>query len=289
MNYIFLILTLISIYALLALSLNLQVGYTGLLSLSHAAFYGIGAYISSLLMVSGGWNFVPALIAAVLGAMILSFIIAVPSLRLIGDYYLLASLGFQAIVFVILYNWVEVTNGSYGLSNIPRPNLFGFEIASIAGYFVFCVIICAFCGGLIYLLCQSPFGRVLKAIREDALSAEALGKPVFRLKVSVSMIASGFAAVAGTLFAGYSQYLDPTTFTLDESIFVLSMVIIGGAGNFTGPIAGAVILVVLPEALRFLGISDAVAANMRQIIYGLTIIVLMRYRPQGIFGEFKFQ
>lgn len=289
MNYIFLILTLISIYSLLALSLNLQVGYTGLLSLSHAAFYGVGAYISSLLMVNGGWHFIPALAAAVLGAMVLSFIIALPSLRLHGDYYLLASLGFQSIVFVILYNWVEVTNGSYGLSDIPRPNLFGIEIASIAAYFIFCGAICVFCAGLIYLLCQSPFGRVLKAVREDALSAEALGKPVFRLKILISVIASGFAAVAGVLFAGYARYLDPTTFTLDESIFVLSMVIIGGAGNFAGPIAGAIMLVVLPEALRFLGISDAVAANVRQIIYGLSIIVLMRYRPQGVFGEFKFQ
>lgn len=289
MNYVFLLLILISIYTLLALSLNLQVGYIGLLSLSHAAFYGLGGYFYSILAVKTGLSFLPASAVAVLAVMLLSFIIALPSLKLAGDYYMLASLGFQSITFVVLYNWIELTNGSYGLRDIPRPKVLGIEIFSISRYFFFCLIISSACAVLIFLITHSPFARALKAIREDSLAAEALGKPVFRSKVFTSVIAAGFAAIAGVLFAGYAGYLDPVTFTLNESILILSMVIIGGAGNFAGPVLGAVLIVALPELLRLINVSDAAAANIRQIIYGISIIVIMRYRPQGIWGEFRFQ
>jgi branched-chain amino acid transport system permease protein len=288
-NYLLHILIMINIYAILALSLNLLVGYTGLLSLSHAAFYGIGAYISTLLMMELGLGFLPSLILAIAGSVLLSFIISVPSLRLKGDYFVLASLGFQIIVFTILYNWVDLTRGPYGIPGIPRPKFLGIEINSIAAYFLFSGIITLICAGLLYLIGNSPFGRTLKTIREDELAAAALGKDIPRLKVKAFAIAAGFAAVPGVLFAGYMRYIDPTSFTLLESVFILSIIIIGGTGNIAGPVIGTVLMILLPEALRFVGMPDAIAANMRQIIYGILIILVMRYQPQGLSGEYRFE
>jgi len=175
MSYFFHVLVLINIYIVLALSLNLLVGYTGLLSLCHAAFYGIGAYIGTLLMVDGGLGFWPAMGCAIVGTALLSLLISLPSLRLKGDYFVLASLGFQVIVFAVLYNWTAVTEGSYGIPGIPRPTVAGMTIDSPGAYFLFTGVIALICTGLFYLLGASPFGRVLKAIREDELAAAALG------------------------------------------------------------------------------------------------------------------
>jgi len=289
MNYLLHILIMINIYAILALSLNIMVGYTGLISLTHSAFYGIGAYINTLLIMKSGMSFLPALILAIIGTVLLSFVISIPSLRLKGDYFILATLGFQIITFTILYNWVSVTRGPYGIPGIPSPNIFGIKIDSILSYFIFSSIIALICGGLLYLIGKSPFGRMLKAIREDELAASSIGINVPKFKIIAFAVSAGFAAIPGTLFAGYMRYIDPTSFTLMESIFILSIIIIGGTGNLSGPLIGTVLMIILPEALRFLRIPDTIAPNMRQIIYGLLIILIMRYRPQGISGEYRFK
>jgi len=288
MNYLLHTLVMVNIYAVLALSLNLLVGYAGLLSLCHAAFYGIGAYTGTLLMVEVGLGFWPALLLAVAATVLLSFTISVPALRLTGDYFVLASLGFQVIVFAVLYNWTGLTRGPYGIPGIPQPTFFGIEISSPLAYFLFTGAIALVCAGLLHLIGRSPFGRVLKAIREDEMAASALGKNVPRFKITAFAIAAGFAAVPGVLFAGHLRYIDPTSFTIMESVFILSIIIIGGTGNTIGPILGTLLLLFLPEALRFLGMPDAIAANMRQVIYGLVIIVMLRFRPQGLRGEYRF-
>lgn len=289
MNYLLHILIMINLYVVLTLSLNIVVGYTGLLSLCHAAFYGIGAYITTLLMMKAGFSFIPAAFMAILGAVLLSIAIGIPSLRLKGDYFVLATLGFQIIVFVILYNWVGLTRGPYGIPGIPQPRIFGWEVDSLPEFFILSLIIGLLCGILIYWISYSPFGRTLKAIREDEVAAAALGKDVPKFKTRAFMMGAAFAAIPGALFATYFRYIDPTSFTLMESIFILSIIIIGGTGNLSGPILGSIILVLLPEVLRFLQIPDAIAANMRQIIYGLILVVLMRYRSQGLLGEYQFQ
>lgn len=289
MNYLFHILIIICIYSILALSLNLLVGYTGLLSLCQAAFYGIGAYASVLLMTAAGLNFPLAVLLAMVTTAIISLAISVPSLRLKGDYFVLASLGFQMISFAVLRNWVTVTNGPYGISGIARPSLLGFEIDGLGSYFIFSGVIALVCALLIYLLTASPFGRVLKAIREDEIATIALGKSTFRFKITAFAIAAAFAAVAGSLFAGYMRFIDPTSFTLTESTFVLTIIIVGGAGNIAGPLLGTVLLIAFPEALRFLPMPDAVAGNVRQIIYGALIVLMLRYRPRGLWGEYEFE
>ena len=289
MNYLLHILIMINIYAILTLSLNIVVGFSGLLSLCQAAFYGIGAYITTLLMMKAGLGFLPALAVAIFGAGLLGYVIALPSLRLKGDYFVLATLGFQIIIFVVLYNWVAVTRGPYGIPGIPQPHIFGLSIDSLPEFFLLSLVFLLVCGGLIALLLDSPFGRTLKAIREDEFAAAALGKNVPRFKTQAFVITAAFAAIPGAIFAVYFRYIDPTSFTLMESIFILSIIIIGGTGNMLGPVAGSVFLVVLPEVLRFLQIPDSIAANMRQIIYGLILIILLRYRPQGLFGEYQFE
>lgn len=276
------------IYLILAQSLNLLVGYTGLLSMAHAAFYGLGAYISALLMVRAGWNFFATIPVAMVGAMILAVIVALPSLRLRGDYFLLATLAFQSIIFYLLYNWISFTRGPYGIAGIPKPEFLGFKITNVPEYFLMSALIT----GLIFLivgtLCSSPFGRVLKSIREDEFVVEALGKNTRVFKIQAFMTAGGLAAVAGSLYAAYVAYIDPTSFTFDESVFILSIIIIGGTGNLKGPVVGTLLMLFLPELLRFLRVSDPVAANVRQIIYGALLVVLMRIRPQGILGDYQF-
>lgn len=289
MNYFWHILTVIGIYAILAASLNLAAGYSGLLSLCHAAFYGLGAYITTLLMVGAGFNFFLALGCAIVLTAVLSLLISAPSLRLRGDYFVLATLGFQVIVFSVVYNWVGLTRGPYGIAGIPVPSIAGMELDSVFRFFLFTALTGGVTVTILWLLVHSPFGRALRAVRDDEVAAAALGKNTVAFKTTAFVLAACFAAVPGALFAAYMRYIDPTSFTLTESIFIVSVVVIGGAGSFVGPIVGAALMVLLPEALRFLQIPDAVAANLRQVIYGLLLIVLMRFRPQGLVGEYDFE
>lgn len=289
MNYLLHILIMISIYTILSLSLNLPVGYTGLLSLAQAAFYGIGAYVMTLLMMNQGLNFLGAMAVAIIFSSILSLLVSYPSIRLKGDYFILASLAFQIIIFTILYNWIDLTRGPYGIPGIPKPEMLGIRFDNLYKFF-------ALSGGIaliVFLIAKrlysSPFGLVLKAIREDELSTISLGKNVRKFKIIAFAISSGIAAIAGALYASYVTYIDPTSFNLDESIFILSVVIVGGSGNLKGPIIGTLFMILLPEGLRFLGIPDSVAANVRQIIYAMVLILLMRFRPQGLAGEYRFE
>jgi len=224
------------------------------------------------------------------GTGLISFLISYPSIRLKGDYFVLATLGFQLIVYTILYNWVSVTRGPYGITGIPSPKLFGsIEIAGLWSFLILSTVLTIMVVVIFYNLIHSPFGRALRGVRDDELSMKALGKNVNRLKIYTFAISSAFIAVSGFLYATYVSYIDPTSFNLDESIFILSALIVGGLGNIRGPVIGALFVIILPEALRFIGLPDSVAANLRQIIYGLALILLMRYRPQGIAGTYAIK
>lgn len=288
MNYLYHILIMMCLYAILAQSLNLVVGYGGMLSLCHAAFYGLGAYIASLLMMQAHWPFLLSLVAAVVAVGAVAWLVSIPAIRLHGDFFVLATLGFQVIVFAILYNWVDVTRGPYGIPGVPRPSIFGLSITSPPAFLALAFVAALVCCGVLWLLLASPYGRTLQAVREDEIAAASLGKDVNAFKRSAFAWAGAIAAVPGVLFATYSSYIDPTSFGLQESIFILCILILGGAGNLRGPIIGAAVLVLLPELLRFLRIPDSVAANLRQILYGLALVVMMRLRPQGIAGKYAF-
>jgi len=288
-DYLLHVLILISIYTTLSVSLNLISGYTGLLSVAHAALFGVGAYIAALLALHLHVGFLVGVVCAALGAGMIAIAVAAPSLRVHDDYFVLTTFAFQVIAFSVMNNWIGLTNGPMGLPGIPQPIVFGLLISSHVQFLVLTVVFAAIAVMLVNRLVRSPFGRVLKAIREDEVFAQSLGKNVTRYKLQVFVIGGALAAVAGALYAHYISFIEPTSFTLQESIFILAIVIVGGSGSIAGSVAGPVLLVALPEALRFLGMPSSIAANVRQILYGALLVVCMMFRPQGLFGEFALR
>ena len=287
MAYFFHLLIIINIYIILALATNLLVGVTGLLSLSQAAFYGIGAYLTVLSLNVFNLTLIPSILFILLISGCIGLLIAYPSLKLKGDYFVLATLSFQFIVFSVFYNWSPITKGPYGISGILKPTLFGkIPITGLTAFLAVSTILTVIMVFIFHRLIYSPFGRLLKGIRDDEIAIMSIGRDVTRYKTVAFIISSGIMALPGIIFATYMSYIDPTSFNLDESIFILCTVLIGGAGNIKGPIVGSVFLVIIPEALRFIGLPETIAANVRQIIYGLVLIFLMRYRPEGIAGEY---
>ncbi|HXQ38631.1 MAG TPA: branched-chain amino acid ABC transporter permease, partial [Anaerolineales bacterium] len=227
-NYALQILIVINLYIILAVSLNLLVSYLGVISLSHAAFYGAGAYVYALLVTVFGWSFIPALIGSVGITLALSFLLSVSTLRLRADYLILTTLAFQLVSYDLLYNWVGLTNGPFGISGIPSPTIPAFTATPTVNVSVLTTLFAVPAVLLTYRLVSSPFGRVLKAIREDELMTKLLGKNTARFKITCFCVAASLAAVAGSLYSGFMRYIDPTSFTLNESVFILSIVIIGG-------------------------------------------------------------
>lgn len=288
MEYLLHIAVLVGMYAVLAVSLDLLVGHTGLLSLAQAAFYGLGAYTSALLAVHFGAPFLVGILVGMVAAALVSLIVSLPSLRLHDDYFVIATFGFQMILFSIFNNWMDITRGPLGIPGIRQPTIFGWSVRSHVGFLVMAALLAAFAYLIVGRITTSPFGRVLRAIREDEVLTQAMGKNTLYFKVSAFAVSAALAASAGSLYAHYITFIDPTSFTVMESILVISMVIIGGAGSPWGPLIGAAVLVTLPEALRFLGFPSSVAANMRQIFYGVLLVVMMMVRPRGLVGRYGF-
>jgi branched-chain amino acid transport system permease protein len=289
MEYLLHILILIGIYVILSVSLNLIVGYSGMLSIAHAAFYGVGAYVAALMAIEFHSPFLANIICAVILSGLLGALVGIPSLRIRDDYFAIATFAFQVITFSVMNNWVSLTSGPMGLPGIPQPTLFGWEINNHIDFLLLVSILCVVTLWISHKIVTSPFGRVLKAVREDEIFAQAMGKNVASYKVLIFVIGAGMASVAGVMYAYYISFIDPTSFTIMESIFIISIVIIGGAGNIWGSVVGAAVLVILPEALRFLGMPSSIAANMRQIIYGALLVIFMLFRPQGFIGEYSFK
>lgn len=226
--------------------------------------------------------------AGVLVAALASLPISLATGRLRGDYLVVLTLAFQTVVYGVLINWTEVTGGPRGIAGIPPPLIMGWSITSHVGYFILCGTMALISFFIVSRVCNSPLGRVLKAIREDEGAAAALGKNTTGFKLSVFAVSAGLAAIAGSLYAHYVSYIDPSSFTVMESILILSMVIIGGAGSRWGAIVGAVVLIILPELLRFIGLPSSLAADFRQLIYGLMLVLMMLFRPQGLMGNYDF-
>ncbi len=287
MEYFIHLAVLISIYAILGVSLNLIVGYTGLLSVTQAAFYGLGAYTTAIVMTTFDVNFfISILIGMAVSGLVALFIGYILS-KFDGDYFALGSFGFNIILFSIFLNWQTLTRGPLGIPGIGKPSLFGFEFSNNIS---FLILSAAIAFGLYHLaqwLSCSSFGRVLKAIREDEKAIQVFGYKTSAYKLMVFVIGAMFASIAGSLFATYITFIDPSSFTLNESIFILAVIILGGLANNKGAVWGAVFLILLPEFLRFVGFPSDIAAQMRQVVYGLILILLMIFRPQGLMGEYK--
>jgi len=285
MNYLIYVISLIAIYSILTISLNLSVGYTGILSIAQAAFMGIGAYTTAILLTQMGYNFFATIFIGMAVAGIIGCGLAWATLRLKGDYYVIASFGFQIIIYNIFLNWISLTQGPFGIRQIPPPQVFGFSFGSPLKYALLSLGFMAICLWAAWRLGEAPFGKVLRAIREDEAAAASIGKNVKRFKILVFTISSMMASIGGALYACLITYIDPFTFTIHESIFILALVIIGGAGNVFGSFVGAALLISIPEMLRFLDVPTTVASPIREILYGTLLLVFLRLRPKGLLPE----
>ena len=275
MEYLLHLLILIGIYIMLSQSLNLSAGFGGMVSLAHAGFYGVGAYTAALLSVNYELVFLLTLPIAMLLSGILALIVSTIALRTIDDYFIVCTLGIQVVVFSLMNNWMTLTRGPLGIPGIPSIQLFGIDIKSKIAFLLLTLLFAALIFFFLKKLTRSSFGRTLRALSEDEIFTQSLGKNVYLSKVIAFTASAMLAAVPGALYAHYISYIDPTSFTIDESIFILSIVIIGGMRNLWGSVIAAAFLVLLPEALRFVGMPSAIAANMRQIIYGAMLIFMM--------------
>lgn len=274
-------------YSILAISLNMAGGYAGVLSLSHAAFYGIGAYSVALLTVKTGVPFWPALMFGAFLAALSGCLVGIPTLRLKGDYLLIATLGFGEIFKNTLVNADTITEGPRGITAIPSPEVFSLPIKSDHNYLLlllFVLLLCA-CSG--FFIKKSPFGQVLFAIAEDEDGVAALGRNPSVFKLTIIGVSTFWAGVAGGLYAGWSGYINPSQFSINESIMILSMVLLGGLRSTGGAIIGAFSLVSLPEILRFVGFPDGDSALLRQMFYGALLVAVMYIRPRGLMGTVK--
>lgn len=275
MEYLLHLLILICIYTILSQSLSLVSGYSGQISLAHAGFYGIGAYTAALMSVNFGTPPLLNILLALILSGIIAFVVAKVAVKTVDDYFVIITLGIQVVMFSIMNNWQSVTHGPLGIAGIPSFTLFGISVESRWAFLLVSAFFTALVWFILNNLMKSPFGRVLRALSEDEVYTGSLGKNVAQAKVVSFVISGMLASIAGVLYAYYISYIDPTSFTLDESIFILSIVIIGGMQKLWKVFFAAAFLVLLPEALRFVGLPSSIAANIRQIIYGLALVLVI--------------
>lgn len=287
MEYIINLAILFCIYATLALSLNLVVGMSGLLSLAQAAFYGIGAYATAIGMVTLGLGFGPTIFLGILINAMLAFVVGKILSRFQGDYYAIVSAGLSIIVFSVLLNWKSVTNGPLGIFGISKPEILGLNFYSNGAFLALSTIFMLITYGIYVIIDKSSFGRALKAIREDEKLALVLGYNAKHFKSIIFVLSAAMSGVAGAMFASYIAFIDPSTFQLKEGIFLFTIIIVGGLSSAFGSVIGALILISLPEILRFIGLPYEIAAQLQQIIYGAMLVLMMVLKPQGIFGKYR--
>jgi branched-chain amino acid transport system permease protein len=281
-SYLAHVVILITIYGILALSLYPLACLAGMMSVAQAAFFGLGAYTTAIMSLRYHTPWFAEMLAAMALALLVSFMISVPSVRLQDDYFLIATFAFQMVLFGVFNNWTSVTRGPQGIPGIPSLLLFGDRTAAVSGTLGLSLAIAGVSYWIVTRIANSPIGRVLRAIREDELFAQALGKDTHWTKIVIFAVGAAMASVAGCLYARYMTYIDPTAFTVNESIFVLLMVILGGPEKAWGPLVGSSVLLVIPEVLRVLGFSGAVGASIRQIAYGSILVLIMLIRPRGV-------
>lgn len=287
-SYFIHLLILIGIYLILAVSLQLAVGYAGLLNLGHIAFYAIGAYTSALLALNGIPFFASFILAGIV-AMCFGFLVSSLTNRLTGDYFALATLGFSFVIYAMAINWTDLTRGPLGLPGIPKPIILGINFSSSPDFLILTTLIAAVSYLIIYRLVKSPFGKVLEATRDDELAARTIGKNTFKIKSYALAISAFFAGIAGSLYGSYITFIDPSSFTLMQLIPVICIVIIGGLASLKGTAIATMLLVLLPEPLRFIGLPSSVAGPIRQIIYALILLLILVYKPKGFYGRVELK
>ncbi len=286
--YLFSLLIVTAVWTLLAQSYNLSFGLTGLFNLGHIIFYGIGAYTAAILNTRYGFGFFENLVCAALISGAFAAFFGLLTLRLSGHYLAVATLGAAMISTVIATNWVSLTNGPLGIRGIDEPEIFGKILQADSLEFVILIFLVAILGNfLLYKLFHSPFGRILRAIKDDEVAVRAVGKNTFSAQTWSLVLSAAFAGIAGTLYAHYRLFLDPTIFALPEIILLILMVVIGGRGNFWGTVLGTILVVIIGELPRFIGFPDSIVGATRNLLFSALLIGTMFLRPNGLFTFFE--
>lgn len=286
MEYLAHTLNLALIYVILTVSLNLILGYGGMASMAHAAFFCIGGYFSAIVTMHFGCNFLIGIAGAMLVTSVVGGALAAPFIRVQEEYLILFTIAFQMLVFHLMLSLYNITGGDSGIFGVPGPKLLGLAPKNPPQFLPFMAVFVFLTYYVALKITKSPFGRVLKGIREDEKAVISLGKDVKRYKVIIFMVGTGIAAGVGGVFAHYTQFISPSIGTLDESILIIAMVVLGGTANLWGSALGAFLLIIIPEILNFLpGASDLIVP-LRGIIYGVLLIVFMRFRPEGLIPEY---
>ncbi len=268
-----------SFFIILAVSLNLIIGYCGQVSLGHAAFYGLGAYTSALVTIHWQFPFLLALLVAAIVAALFGLGLGIPTLRLKDDYLAIVTLGFGIIIDIVLLN-LDVTGGPDGLTRIPPPMFWRVNFRHKGWYLLLVAFFVIFTLLLIYRLVNSRHGRALKAIRDHEITAKVMGINAAAYKISIFTLSAGLAGMAGSLYAHYITFINPESFGLHTSIMILTMVVLGGMGSILGSVVGACTLTLLPELLRRF-------ADYQDLAYGALLIAMLIWRPQGLLGAGK--
>jgi branched-chain amino acid transport system permease protein len=266
--------TLWCVYLMATIGLNLIVGYAGQMSLGQAAFFGIGAYVAAIL-TTNGVSFWLALPAAAIVCFAVGLVLGFPALRVQHHYLAFATLGFNVLAFLFFRNEQWLTGGTYGISNISRPALFGLPLDGPLAFFYFTYGSVALLALLMAVLLRSPWGRAFAALRDNPLRAESLGVNITAYTLLAFAIGAAYGGIGGAYFASLVQYIEPGAFDVTTSLSMLLMVIVGGSGRFFGPVAGSVIVLLLPEWLRF-------AQDWYLAIFGFAVVALMVWLPGGL-------
>ncbi len=277
-DYVFRIIISVIIDIPLALSQNLITGFAGMLSLGQAAFYGLGAYTSALLMMKLGMPWPVALISAGLVAAIFGVLLGFPCLRVGSDYLTLMTIGFGQIFYIVALNWMDLTRGPMGLPGVPPPQIGPIVFDDPNTVYYLYLILSALCYLFMHRLTKSHIGRALIAIRDNETAAAAMGINVAYYKVMTFAFGSFWAGISGSMLAHFLNFVGPMTFTLNESILHMQFAILGGLGSLPGSVLGAAILVSLPQIFKPL-------YEYQLLLNGLMMVILLTWRPQGIMGK----
>ena len=266
--------TLFCVTLMATYGLNLTVGYAGQMSLGQAAFYGIGAYIAAISLKAGVPFFV-VLPTAALVCFAVGLALGFPALRVQHHYLAFATLGFNILVYLVFRNEENVTGGTFGISGIPRPSLFGYSLDGVLPFFWFTLFFTIVLIALLWWLLRSPWGRAFAALRDNPIRAESLGVNITAYTLLAFAIGAACAGIAGVFFAALVQFVEPAPFHFSASLMMLLAVIVGGSGRFFGPVIGTVVIVLLPEWLRFM-------QNWYLAAFGFAVVALMIWLPGGI-------
>jgi branched-chain amino acid transport system permease protein len=268
------LMTLWAIYIMAAMGLNLTLGYAGQISLGQAAFFGIGAYHAAILLKMG-LPFALVVVVAALACFILGLALGFPALRVQHHYLAFATLGFSSLAYLVMRNEEWLTGGTFGISGVPRPTLFDYPLDGNIAYFLFTYAALILLGLLMWGMLRSPWGRAFGALRDNPIRAESLGVNITSYTLLAFAIGAAYAGIAGCFFASLVQFIEPAPFHSAQSLQILLMVVVGGSGRFFGPVLGTLMVILLPEWLRF-------AQNWYLAVFGFAVVVLMVFLPGGL-------